>query len=79
MVIHHPQRMLIQLGLVLIQKILLKKKNISGRGVRKEIKQNQVALYERGKNNVTLVTAQPAEILMLGGKPHNEPTTKPTI
>ena len=40
---------------------------------RKVITANQVALYERGKTNVTISTNADAEILMLGGKPHNEP------
>jgi hypothetical protein len=40
---------------------------------RKEIAQNQVALYERGESNITLFAQNEAEILLLGGKPHNEP------
>jgi redox-sensitive bicupin YhaK (pirin superfamily) len=40
---------------------------------RKEIKANQVALYERGKSQVNIFTAGETEILMLGGMPHNEP------
>ncbi|MFI5218473.1 MAG: pirin family protein [Bacteroidia bacterium] len=40
---------------------------------RKEINANQVALYERGGSDVNLFSADNAEILMLGGKPHNEP------
>jgi len=40
---------------------------------RKEINTNQVVLYERGKETVNLFSAGEAEILMLGGKPHNEP------
>lgn len=40
---------------------------------RKEINTNQVALFERGKKDVNLFSAGDAEILMLGGKPHNEP------
>lgn len=40
---------------------------------RKEIKTNQVVLYERGKNEVNIFSAADAELLMLGGKPHNEP------
>ncbi len=40
---------------------------------RKEIKTNQVALYERGGDTVNIFSAGEAEILLLGGKPHNEP------
>jgi redox-sensitive bicupin YhaK (pirin superfamily) len=40
---------------------------------RKEIDTNQVALYERGKSMVNIYSEQEAEILMLGGQPHNEP------
>ncbi len=40
---------------------------------RKEIDQNQVALYERGESVVNLYSQGDTEILMLGGKPHNEP------
>ncbi len=40
---------------------------------RKEIKQNQVALYERGESAIELFTQNEAEILLLGGRPHNEP------
>jgi hypothetical protein len=40
---------------------------------RKEIAQNQVALYERGDSLINLYSEAPAEILMLGGRPHNEP------
>lgn len=40
---------------------------------RKEIKQNQVALYERGKSLVNIFCKDDTEILMLGGQPHNEP------
>ena len=40
---------------------------------RKEINTNQVVLYERGKTDVNLFSSSEAEILMLGGKPHNEP------
>jgi redox-sensitive bicupin YhaK (pirin superfamily) len=39
---------------------------------RKEIKSNQVVLYERGGNDIELFSAEDAEILLLGGKPHNE-------
>jgi len=37
------------------------------------VQTNQVVLYERGKNTINLFSAGDAEILMLGGKPHNEP------
>ena len=40
---------------------------------RKEIKTNQVVLFERGGKEVHLFSADEADILMLGGKPHNEP------
>jgi redox-sensitive bicupin YhaK (pirin superfamily) len=40
---------------------------------RREIKQNQVVLYERGESLVNIFSEGDAEILMLGGKPHNEP------
>ncbi len=40
---------------------------------RKEIDQNQVVLYERGESLVNIFSSGEAEILMLGGKPHNEP------
>lgn len=40
---------------------------------RKEITQNQVALYERGESMVNILAHGDTEILMLGGKPHNEP------
>ena len=39
---------------------------------RKEINANQVVLYERGDDVVNIFSADGAEILMLGGKPHNE-------
>jgi redox-sensitive bicupin YhaK (pirin superfamily) len=39
---------------------------------RAEIKMNQVVLYERGGSEVDLFSAEDAEILLLGGKPHNE-------
>ena len=39
---------------------------------RKEVKMNQVVLYERGGAEVDLFSAEDAEILLLGGKPHNE-------
>jgi quercetin 2,3-dioxygenase len=40
---------------------------------RKEINKNQVILYERGESLVNIFSAGESEILMLGGKPHNEP------
>lgn len=40
---------------------------------RKEIKANQVALYERGDNRIDLFAVNGAEILLAGGKPLNEP------
>lgn len=40
---------------------------------RKEIKPNQVVLYQRGESNVNLFSKDGAEILVLGGKPLNEP------
>ena len=40
---------------------------------RKEIDQNQVALYDRGENLVNIFSEGGSEILLLGGKPHNEP------
>ena len=40
---------------------------------RRSIAQNQVALYERGESLVNIFSNEGAEILMLGGKPHNEP------
>ena len=40
---------------------------------RTEVRTNQVALFERGKNLITLFTNEETELLMLGGKPHNEP------
>src|SRR6188768_1623811 len=40
---------------------------------RKQINTNQVVLYERGGNEVELFSAGESEILLLGGRPHNEP------
>ena len=40
---------------------------------RKEINTNQVVLFERGESLVNIFSAEDAEILMLGGQPHNEP------
>jgi redox-sensitive bicupin YhaK (pirin superfamily) len=39
---------------------------------RKEITANHVVLYERGESNVNIFSSGEAELLMLGGKPHNE-------
>lgn len=46
--------------------------NIETEG-RKEVKTNQVALYERGDSRIDLFTAHGAEMLLAGGKPLNEP------
>jgi len=40
---------------------------------RKEISANQVVLFERGDDIVNLFSPGEAEILFLGGQPHNEP------
>ncbi len=40
---------------------------------RKELKANQVALYERGESLINLYSKDGAELLILGGKPLNEP------
>ena len=40
---------------------------------RKEIKENQVVLYERGESNIHFYAHKDTEILMCGGRPHNEP------
>ena len=40
---------------------------------RTEVKSNQVVLYERGKNLINIFSSGDSEILLLGGKPHNEP------
>lgn len=40
---------------------------------RTEVKTNQVVLYERGKSMIELFSSADAEILLLGGLPHNEP------
>jgi redox-sensitive bicupin YhaK (pirin superfamily) len=40
---------------------------------RKEIKTNQVVLYERGQSDVNTFSAEGAEFLLCGGQPHNEP------
>jgi quercetin 2,3-dioxygenase len=39
---------------------------------RKEIKTNQVVLYERGESMINIYSEEGAELLMLGGQPHNE-------
>jgi len=46
--------------------------NIETEG-RKQINTNQVVLYERGGNEIELFSAGDAELLLLGGRPHNEP------
>lgn len=40
---------------------------------RREIKPNQVVLYQRGESNVNIFSKDGGEILLLGGKPFNEP------
>jgi redox-sensitive bicupin YhaK (pirin superfamily) len=40
---------------------------------RKQINTNQVVLFERDGEYVNLFSAEEAEILLLGGQPHNEP------
>ena len=40
---------------------------------RRAIDANQVVLYERGESDIDLFSAGDSEILLLGGKPHNEP------
>jgi quercetin 2,3-dioxygenase len=40
---------------------------------RKLIDKNQVALFERGESLVNIFSAGESELLLLGGKPHNEP------
>ena len=40
---------------------------------RKSIAANQVVLYQRGESNIELFSAEGAELLLLGGQPHNEP------
>ncbi len=40
---------------------------------RREIKSNQVVLYERGESTIDLFSAGASELLLLGGMPHNEP------
>lgn len=39
----------------------------------RNIKQNQVALFDRGKSEIPLFSKEPSEILVLGGRPLNEP------
>jgi redox-sensitive bicupin YhaK (pirin superfamily) len=38
----------------------------------KEIKKNQVVLYERGETNISLFSKENVELLVLGGAPLNE-------
>lgn len=40
---------------------------------RREIVPNQVVLYERGESEVELFSREGCELLVLGGRPHNEP------
>jgi quercetin 2,3-dioxygenase len=40
---------------------------------RREVKANQVVLYERGASDVEVFSANGAELLLCGGLPHNEP------
>lgn len=40
---------------------------------RKQIKKNQVVLFDRGAVNVEIFAAEKAEVLFLGGRPHGEP------
>lgn len=39
---------------------------------RTEINTNQVALFERGKDTINIFSAGDSEMLLLGGRPHNE-------
>jgi redox-sensitive bicupin YhaK (pirin superfamily) len=39
---------------------------------RTQVSQNQVVLFERGKSDIRLFAKDNAEVLLLGGKPHNE-------
>lgn len=39
----------------------------------KEVKSNQVILYERGESDINLFSKEGSEVLVLGGKPLNEP------
>jgi redox-sensitive bicupin YhaK (pirin superfamily) len=39
----------------------------------KKLKKNHLAIFERGKNQVEVFTEEPAEFLMLGGQPLDEP------
>jgi quercetin 2,3-dioxygenase len=48
------------------------KGNIETEG-RIAVKTNQVVLYERGKDMIKLFSNGDAELLLLGGRPHNEP------
>ncbi|MBK9424007.1 MAG: hypothetical protein IPN54_07755 [Bacteroidetes bacterium] len=38
-----------------------------------QAKANQVILFERGKNLVNIFSSEGTELLLLGGRPHNEP------
>jgi redox-sensitive bicupin YhaK (pirin superfamily) len=40
---------------------------------RRMVEPNQVILYERGESLINIYSEGPSEILLLGGKPHNEP------
>lgn len=40
---------------------------------RREITSNQVVLYERGESDIDLFSPEKTELLLLGGRPHNEP------
>jgi redox-sensitive bicupin YhaK (pirin superfamily) len=46
--------------------------NVEAEG-RREIRPNQVILYERGQSHVNLFSKDGAELLLCGGRPHNEP------
>jgi len=48
------------------------KGNIETSG-RTQVKTNQVVLFERDKSEIQIFSSADAEILLLGGKPHNEP------
>lgn len=50
----------------------LEKGNLEVEG-RKELKPNQVALYQRGESMINLFSKDGAELLLLGGQPLNEP------
>ncbi|MCX6273989.1 MAG: pirin family protein [Bacteroidetes bacterium] len=40
---------------------------------RREITSNQVVLYQRGESDIDLFSPDKTELLLLGGRPHNEP------